>query len=447
MMDITAPDIDLDEMLDGVVMETQLAGGRDPSLVAAAFGSSRAIAAARAGTRDGWQGRRSSTADRWTPEERQFLADYAGILGDEEIAARLGRSRHAIHVQRIRRGLPGPVVHPDYITGHQMARALGVDGHMVVDLIERGILKAEVAPLSDRHVWRMKRSAFVAWAVNPMHWPYFWRSVRDPRRMGDEGLRRLVAWRRERWLGPDGRPDEWLTPGEVAALHGVHHTDVNRYVQAGRLQGVKWGNWLIRRSEATRPGLRFFKGKGATQLHLHGTPDGDAFLILAAAVGVPYAQIARMLERTGHASVQLRLGAMHRRGHIAWLIRAYGLPVLYRAEDAPGRLFDGALWADWRTVAHRFPRLARAWARWEAGEPWGRAEMGDHNLVNGALRAAVVWNLGDSAEGRRLAHGLTYRVKAAEEEARGLWYQWAAAAEFPPQITSEVKGNGAMPVV
>ena len=382
---------DLDDLLDGVVLEAQLATGRDPSLVAAAFGASR------------------------------------------EIAARLGRSSHAIHVQRIRRGLPGPIVHQDYITGHRMARALGIDGHMVVEMIERGILKAEVAPLSDRHVWRMRRSAFVAWAVNPMNWPYFWRSVRDPRRLKDEGLRRLILRRKERWLGPDGRPDEWLTPGEVAAIHGVEHTDVNRYINAGRVRGVKWGNWLIRRSEATRPGLRFYKGKGTTQLHLHGTPAGDAFLILAAAVGVPFAQIARMLGRTGHAMIQTRLAALHRRGHIAWLIRSYELPVLYRPDAPAGAAAAGLLWADWRTVAHRFPRLARAWAGWEAGEPWSRTGMSDHNLVNGVLRAAVAWNMGDTDEGRRLAHGLTYRMKAAEEEARSRWYGWVEAAGFPAQ--------------
>ena len=414
---------DLDAMLDGVVMEAQLAGGRDPALVAAAFGASRAIAAVRAGGR----GAASTTADRWTPEERDFLDRYAGVLGDDEIADRLGRTRTAVRVRRRRRDLPGPLVHPHYITGHQIARALGIDGHMAVDMIERGILTAEVTPLAGRHVWRMKRAAFVAWAVNPMNWPYFWRSVRNPGRLGDETLRRLILRRKAEW------GDEWLTPGEVAAIHGVHHTDVNRYVNAGRLKGVKWGNWLIRRSEATAPGVRFYRGRGAGVLERAGTARGDAFLILATAVGIPYAQVSRMVDHEGHAYVQGRVLALHKNGYTPWLIRSFGLPVLYRPSDSPR---DHALWADWRPLSHRFPLLARSWARWEAGEPWGRYDMTEHNLVNGVLKAAVRWNMVDGQgvatdEGKRLLHELNYRVKAAEEEVRPLWREWVAAASPP----------------
>lgn len=408
---LDAPDIA--SLLDDVVLDVQTAAGRNPALMAAHHGAARAIAAARA------RGPRlaSMVADVWTAAERDYLARYAGVLGDEEIAARLGRSRDAIKVRRTRAGLPGPTTHPDYLTGHQIARALGVDGHTVAALIERGLLPAEVAPLRDRHVWRMRRRTFVAWAVNPLNWPYFWRSVRLPVRLGDAALRRLIIRRRAGWVGPDGRADEWLTPSEVAALHGVHHTDVNRYVNAGRLSGVKWGNWLIRRSEATRPGLRFHKGKGGTTLHRYGTPDGDAFLILAAAVGIPAAQINRLM---GKSNAWTRLASLCRQGHVPWIIRAFGLPVCYRQSDH-------ALWADWRDVAHRFPRLARVWARAATGAPWKRAEMLDNNLVNGALRAAVRWHMAGTAEGERLLHGLTYRARAAEGEAWALWHEWYGA--------------------
>ena len=423
---------DLDALLDGVVLEAALANGRNPSLAASQYGASRVIAAARS-----TGGVIATLANRWSPDEAAFLNRYAGVLGDEEIADRLGRTVDAIRVQRIRRGLPGPASHPEYITGNRMARALGIDGHMVIDLIERGILAAELAPMRDRTTWRMRRSAFIAWAVNPANWPYFYRSVRSPERMGDARLRRLIQRRAAVW------GDEWLTPGEVAALHGVHHTDVNRYINAGRLTGVKWNNWLIRRSAATAPDVRFFKGKGAGVLERAGTARGDAFLVLAAAVGVPYNQITRMARRGDHASyVQSRLGGLHRAGYTPWLIRSFGLPVLHRPADTP--VEDGArwqahhaitLWADWRPVAHRFPRLARVWWGWVVVEPWGM-DMADHYLVNGVLKAAVRWNVADAAEVGRLVHGLSYRVAAVEQEVRPLWYEWTrrewtAAAEFP----------------
>jgi hypothetical protein len=45
--------------------------------------------------------------------------------------------------------------------------------------------------------------------------------------------------------------------------------DINRYLHAGKLNGVKWGNWWYLRSAATRPGLVFYKGKGAAQAANH----------------------------------------------------------------------------------------------------------------------------------------------------------------------------------
>jgi hypothetical protein len=418
---VTDVTFDLDGLLDAVVLQEALAAGRDPALLAGAYGAARTIAAARQ-TPGAPHPSRATSANRWTAAEQQFLETWAGELGDEEIARRLGRSMTAVRVRRLRCGLRGPMVYADYLTAHDMSRALGIDVHQVCVLIERGHLPAEIAPLPTRKVWRMRRAHFLVWATRPDNWPFFYRSVRRPERLGDEGLRRLIVRQKARWLAPDGRPDEWWTPGEVAAYHGVEHTDVNRAIRLGKLAAVRWGNWMVRRSAAVAPGVRFLKGKGTTTLHLHGTPAGDAFLVLAAAVGIPFSQIARMTRRGGHSSSQVRLAALHRAGHTPWLIRHFGLPVVYREAD-------DALWADWRPLAHRFPRLARAWARWEAGELRRRDERSERNLVNGVLRAAVAWHMGEAAEGRRLAHGLTYCAAAAEVEAAALWREWTAAAE------------------
>lgn len=426
-MSETAFDLDgLDALLDEAVLHGALTDGRAPHLAAAQFGAARVFAAAAGAVP---QRGANQQANRWTPAETEFLHRAGGVLGDGEIAARLGRSVVAIHVRRTRAGLPGPMVHPDFLTGQGMGRALGIDVKSITKLIECGLLAAEVAPLAGCGCWRVRRTAFLVWATNPANWPYFYRSVRRPERLGDARLRRLIVARAARWLGPDGRPDEWWTTGEVARYHGVDSKDVARTIYAGHLpSATRWQNWMVRRSDATRPGLVFHKGKGAGVFDHYGTPAGDAFLVLATAVGIPATQISRMVGGRSHATPAPRVMGLHRRGRISRLIRAYGLPVLYRAA-APdgGRSPDGLLWADWRTVAHSFPRLAAMWPRSAAGELRTVADMRDQNLVNGVLRAAVAWNLGP---GHALMHGLLYRERAAEVEAMARWPEWAARASL-----------------
>lgn len=368
--------LDLDELLESAVLEAALAGGRDPKLAARQFGVSRVIAAGVARGDVPAPATAHGQANRWSPEEMAFLRANAGVLGDAEIGAALGRSENAVRVQVRRKGLMTPVKHPDYLTAQAAARVLGVDVHAVCGWIDRGLLAAELAPLSDRKVWRIRRTAFYAWAMRPENWVYFIRSVRRPERIRDERLRRLLVKRKATW------GDEWWTTGEAAEFHGVESTDVQRYIVAGRLPGVKHQNWMVLRSEATRPGLRFFKGKGAGVFERSGTPAGDSFIVLAAAVGIPWAHISRMTRNRSLGGAWTRWEAMKRRpGYVPWLIRAFGLPVLYRAGD-------GAVWTDWRPLAHRFPALARDWSALERGE---RLDSGGRYRIGGVLRSAAVW--------------------------------------------------------
>ena len=298
------------------------------------------------------------------------------MLGDAEIGVALGRSEAAVRVRVRRMGLVTPIKHPDYLTAQRAALALGVDVHAVCGWIDRGLLAAELAPLSDRKVWRIRRSAFYAWALNPLNWVYFIRSVRRPERIRDERLRRLLVKRKATW------GDEWWTTGEAAEFHGVESTDVQRYIVAGKLPAVKYQNWMVLRSEATRPVLRFFKGRGAGVFERAGTAAGDAFIVLAAAVGIPWAHISRMTGNRSLGGAWTRWEAMKRRpGYVPWLIRAFGLPVLYRAGD-------GAVWTDWRPLAHRFPALARDWSALERGE---MLDAGSRYRIGGVLRSAAVW--------------------------------------------------------
>lgn len=398
--------LDLDELLESAVLEAALADGRDPALAARQFGVSRVIAAG--GARDDVPPPPAvhGQANRWSPEEMAFLRANAGLLGEEEIGVALGRSEAAVRVRVRRAGLVTPIKHPDYLTAQRAALALGVDVHAVCGWIDRGLLAAELAPVRERRIWRVRRTAFYAWALRPENWVYFIRSVWRPERIRDERLRRLLVKRKAAW------GDEWWTTGEAAEFHGVESTDVQRYIVAGRLPGVKHQNWMVLRSEATRPGLRFFKGNGAGVFERSGTPAGDAFIVLASAVGIPDAHISRMMGRGSSASsggVWTRRGSIAKRGLTPWLVRAYGLPV----ETRP----DGAVWADWRPLAHRFRALERAWGRLGRGE---RITRFDRRLLAGVLGAFMRFHQPEHPLTGKM-HGNGVAKTAALVEARGIF--------------------------
>ena len=368
-----AAELDIDDLLEAAVLEGALAAGRDPALAARQFGSSRVIAAGPGGT-DGTAER--GMANRYSPEEDSFLRRWSGVLTTGELAEALGRSAVAICSQQHLRGLPRTITHPDFVTGQQMADSLGVDGHLILALAGRGILPAERVEFpSGRVIHRMRRSGWYAWVLNPLNWVYLIPVIRAPHRIADEHLRRLIQRRAETWLAPDGRPDAWWSTGEVAAYHGVSHIDINRYIRHGRLPAVKWNNWWVRRSDATRPGFRVFRREDGT-LYLRGTPAMDGFLVLAMSVGIPSSHIARMMAgRLSYSGVVTRYHTILQKGLAPWLARLYDLPLRYGA---------GGVWTDWRDVAPRFPALARAWERLDTGVELGRF---DRAVLNGVFHA------------------------------------------------------------
>lgn len=95
-------------------------------------------------------------------------------------------------------------------------------------------------------------TALVRFAVNPENWIYF-----KPEHVKDPYLKRLIQMRRARW------PDEWWRIGQVAAYYGVSVVAVNKCIHDGRLPATRWGNWWIKRSDATT--LKILPGAGSTQ--------------------------------------------------------------------------------------------------------------------------------------------------------------------------------------
>lgn len=377
--------LDLDELLDAAVLEAALADGRDPVLAARQFGVSRVIAAGVARGDVPAPPTVHGQANRWSAGELEYLRANAGVMGEGEIGTALGRSENAVRVKVRRLGLACPTTHPGYLTAQRAALALGVDVHAVCGWIDRGLLAAELAPVRGRRIWRIRRSSFYAWALNPLNWVYFIRSVRRPERIRDEELRRLIMRRKGTWIAEDGRPDEWWSIGEVAEYHGVVHQFINKYIRNGRLPAVDWGNWWIRRSEATRPGFHVFRREDG-MLYRRGTVGGDGFLVLAMAVGLPSSHIARMMGgRLSDSGVVTRYRVVEERGLVPWLARVYDLPLIAVERTATSaRAGESSWWVDWRRVAHRFPALSRAWARLERP---GMPERFDRALLGRVMAA------------------------------------------------------------
>jgi len=319
----------------------------------------------------------------WGQEEDEFLRANLGILSEEAIGAALGRTATAVHLRWKRDlGLPAPSKTPGYLTANRAARTLGVDVHAVCRWIERGWLPARLLPFRNRRVWRIREEDLKRFIIKPEHWILF-----RPERVRDPALARLVALAVERW------GDEWLTPGQVAEMHGVDRRDVNRFIHAGKLPGVKWGNWWVRRSDAEQ--VYFPRGRGSGH-ELDWSEEGDVFLVLARAVALSLSAISYLMDWPHHR-VGARLTALHRAGQISLIIGPYRLGgVQYRRED-------GRLLPDWSLYRGRFPTLARAMDRFAAGE---RLSSVQAECVRGVLWAWAVFHLG----GR---HPLTRRLQVA----------------------------------
>lgn len=254
---------------------------------------------------------------RWTAREDAFLRENLGELTLEEIGRHLGRSNNACKIRLTRQGFDAPSKREGYLTGHQAARILGVDIHNIMNLTAKKILPAgQVA--GRRGILRIRKITLYRWAINPMNWIYFFPQISEPDRIGDPHLRRLIVRQKERWN------DEWWTPGQVAVYYGVDHTDVNRLIQQGKIKSVKWGNHRILRSEALKPGLVFYKGKGSVPGGQNWTEEADLFLIRARSKGRIFRDIARMMKMP-EKRVDYRFRCLVKSGEVERLKQKYGI--------------------------------------------------------------------------------------------------------------------------
>lgn len=225
-----------------------------------------------------------SAPPRWTAAEDNFLVANLGWLSEAEIAAHLNRSVNAVHLRWFRDlKLPAPSRHPDIVTANRSAAMLGVDGHNVIKLINRGLLPARTLP-GGRNIRVIRRVTLRCWVINPDHWPYFrpWQKT-----LPDPHLRRLVTLKMARW------DDAWWTPGQAARHHRLATSSViNRRILTGELPAIRWGNWWIKRSDVIQQ--TFFIGKGSAGYVW--SPRADEYLLAARAAGDTWASIARKMK-------------------------------------------------------------------------------------------------------------------------------------------------------
>jgi hypothetical protein len=246
--------------------------------------------------------------NRWTPEEDRFLEENLSRLTLGDIAAALGRTVEAIKIRQVRMQIPAASKRPDYLTGNQAARALGMDIHSVVRLVERGIFPATRLP-GLRQIIQITQLRLYMWAINPRHWMYFKIS-----RMRDQHLKRLVLLAQARW------GDEWLLIGQAEKMIGLGKHTLNQRIHRGMYTSadiVDWGNWWIRRSTLERTVIRPCRSI-PNGINWH-SPGADAFLRKMAGSRKSYEDIARMMKWSDFRVIyrMVQLGLIECPKHIA----------------------------------------------------------------------------------------------------------------------------------
>jgi hypothetical protein len=249
----------------------------------------------------------------WSPKEEAYVRRQIGQITDEQIGEILGRTGAAIKIRRVRKDMPAHSKRPGWLTGHLAGKLLGIDVHAVTRLARLGILPVVIIP-GVKGILNIRIEKLYQWAINPENWIYFQHeNVRDAK------LKRLLVLKAARWH------DEWWTPGQVAAWHNADQRQLNAYLHKGILQGKKWGNWHILRSEALKAGLNFPHGKGQG-MRQTWSDEADAFLIQAKAAGKSWVAIGKMMKKDD-MTVANHYRAIEKAGMIEDLVEKYGIEV------------------------------------------------------------------------------------------------------------------------
>jgi hypothetical protein len=146
-------------------------------------------------------------------------------------------------------------------------------------------------------------------------------------------------------------------------MHGVFDpVRMSRLVKA-----TDWGNWWILKSHATDPSMRFYVGNGCKGKDRIGVSQkAKAFIVLASAVGLTYADIGGMM-KWGPKRIQYLLYLFRKDRLIEKIIRENNLAVFYKKTTSE-------IFADWRMHKKKFPRLAKRMESLDVCPPKMRSE-------------------------------------------------------------------------
>lgn len=359
---------DLEALIDTAVTEAEIASGMSPLVVMKRAESNGRSAKKVTVVASSVAADRRTPASPWTPEEDAYLDESLGHLSIKEIADALGRTPTAVKIRWTRQGMAAPSKQEGESSATHVARRLGMCGKKVIRLIDEGIMPGRVIP-GGRNIHVVKDDDLRRWLIQPDNWIYLWVD-----RIKDRKLKRLAMLAQERW------PDEWWSPGQVADYHGLKGTGaINQAIHRGSLPAVRWYNWHIRKSDAVAH--PFTTGKGNNDVQNNWSPTGDAFILLARAVGLAMTLIGYM-RGENEKRAQARLVYLQKKGQIRLVIKRFGLDVAYDANRQ-------YLWTDWRVYADRLPGLVRAIERFKDGRPMSRV---DASCICGVLWSWAQWH-------------------------------------------------------
>lgn len=113
---------------------------------------------------------RTKKPSDWTEEEISFMCANWRNMSIKNIAKRLGRSFHAVEVKATRLQL-GPQIDPQKWTAQEICYLLRIDHWTVLRWIEKGLLKAKIAPTMGQKIYQISTSELLRFLKeNPERW-------------------------------------------------------------------------------------------------------------------------------------------------------------------------------------------------------------------------------------------------------------------------------------
>jgi len=349
----------------------------------------------------------------WSLDDIDFVRKNIGFLSDEDIGVHLGRSTIAVKIKRTRLALGSATRREDWFTSRSAADALGMPcSKKIVEFMEKGLLVGYSAPL-DCTIHQIHVSDLKRFACQPNNWVYF-----DPTNVRHPEIRRLVLRQMARWN------DEWWESSRVARYHGLKESDISRYMKIGRIHGIRYGKWYVRRSVATDPSLVIYKGRGGTNKAISDNySEWDAFVVFGVAAGLSYSMI-KHLSKTD-LNVPGRYQFLENRCKVGDVVEKYALPVQISVRGYP--------WVDWQQAAKRLPFLKKAIEQFISGRRCSRLQ---YRVVGGVLYSWARFHARSATE-KSVADRLRTYSTVGERSIRKTWNELKTWELGDPLLVSQ----------